>query len=184
MRRLLHLLALILMGMLIHASAQAGSIEINHAAIERGENGYRLASSYDVELNRGLEDALHRGIPLYFTTEVEMSRTRWYWFDETAVSASQTIRIAYNVLTRQYSTSISGGLQQYFNSLDDALFMVRRPNRWTVANYGDLTRGATYTVYVRMMLDTSQLPKPFQVNALNNRDWRLSSDWKRFTFRP
>ena len=30
---------------------------------------------------------------------------------------------------------------------------------------------------VRMRLDTSQLPRPFQINALTNRDWTLSSDW-------
>ena len=35
-----------------------------------------------------------------------------------------------------------------------------------------------------MRLDTAQLPKPFQVNALTNREWTLSSEWKRFRFNP
>jgi hypothetical protein len=35
-----------------------------------------------------------------------------------------------------------------------------------------------------MTLDLSKLPKPFQVNALNNRDWNVSSDWLRFPFSP
>lgn len=184
-RRLFHLLACTLLGLLFHVSAHAADgIEITHASIESSEAGYRLSASFDVELNRGLEDAIHHGIPLYFTTEVEMSRPRWYWFDEKAVTTSQTVRISYNVLTRQYSAAIPGSLQQNFNSLDDALFLVRRPGRWMVAGRGELKRGENYTVAVRMMLDISQLPKPFQVNALNNRDWRLSSDWKRFFFRP
>jgi hypothetical protein len=29
----------------------------------------------------------------------------------------------------------------------------------------------------RVRLDSSQLPKPLQVNAFTNRDWALSSDW-------
>jgi hypothetical protein len=35
-----------------------------------------------------------------------------------------------------------------------------------------------------MALDLSKLPKPFQVNALNNRDWSVSSDWLRIPFSP
>jgi hypothetical protein len=184
-RRLIHLFAFALAGMLMHASAQAASgIDITHAAIETSEAGYRLSSRFDIELNRGLEEAIHHGVPLYFTSEVEISRPRWYWFDERSVYASQTVRISYNVLTRQYNAAVLGSLQQNFGSLDDALFMVRRPGRWVVADPGELKEGQTYVVSVRMMLDISQLPKPFQVNALNNRDWRLSSDWKRFVYRP
>jgi hypothetical protein len=35
-----------------------------------------------------------------------------------------------------------------------------------------------------MRLDTSELPKPFQVSALANRDWKLASDWRRITWSP
>jgi hypothetical protein len=41
-----------------------------------------------------------------------------------------------------------------------------------------------YTAAVRLRLDTSLLPKPLQINALGSRDWNLSSDWYRWTFRP
>jgi hypothetical protein len=30
----------------------------------------------------------------------------------------------------------------------------------------------------------AKLPKPFQINALNNRDWNITSDWVRFPFSP
>jgi hypothetical protein len=35
-----------------------------------------------------------------------------------------------------------------------------------------------------MRLDTAQLPKPFQVNAIASRDWSLASDWHRWTLAP
>jgi hypothetical protein len=130
-----------------------------------------------------LEDAITHGIPLYFTTEVELTRPRWYWFDEKTINASQTIRLSYNVLTRQYRVAIGGSLQQNFSSLDDALSLIRRPSRWVVAEKGRLKAGEHYHVAVRNRLDVTQLPKPFQINALNNSDWRLSSDWKRFTYK-
>ncbi|MBG7621915.1 DUF4390 domain-containing protein [Herbaspirillum sp. AP02] len=165
-------------------TAQAAEITVSQASIEASDQGYRLSVSYDFELNRGLEDALSRGVPLYFTTEVQLTRRRWYWFDETSVSATRTVRVSYNVLTRQYHTAISGQLQQSFSNLDDAMTLIRRPPRWIIADNNTLKSGDAYQVGLRMRLDVAQLPKPFQVNALNNSDWRLSSDWIEFTYKP
>lgn len=133
----------------------ADGIDIVQAHLENAEEGVRLSATYSFELNHGLEDVVSRGIPLYFTTEVEITRPRWYWFDERTINASQTIRISYNVLTRQYHAAIFGGLQQSFPTLDDALSMVRRPNRWVVAERGALKPGAVYNVGLRMRLDRS-----------------------------
>lgn len=161
----------------------ADGIEISQAHLENTDEGYKLSASFEFELNHGLQDAIAHGLPLYFTTEISLTRPRWYWFDEKAVSASQTTRISYNVLTRQYHAAIFGSLQQSFYSLPEALSWIQRPNRWLVAERGKLKSGATYNVSIRMQLDVAQLSKPFQVNALNNRDWRLSSDWKTFSFK-
>jgi hypothetical protein len=171
-----------------HTQAAAENVEIIQAHLEPSEDGYRLSSTFNFELNRGLEDALGRGFSLYFTTDVEITRRRWYWFDETAQSSSQTIRISYDLLTRRYNAAIyqpssTGRLQQNFQTLDDALSLVRRPSRWVVADKGALKAGEPYLVGVRMRLDLAQLSKPFQVHALNNSDWRLSSDWKYFTYK-
>ncbi len=165
-------------------AAHAEGVEITRAGLESTEEGYKLSLALSFDLTRGLEDAVTRGIPLYFTTEVQLTRPRWYWFDEKAVTASQTIRISYNVLTHQYHAAISGRLQQSFSTLDDALSLIRRPNRWLVAERGTLKVGEIYNVAVRMGLDVTRLPKPFQVHAMNSSDWRFSSDWKQFTFRP
>jgi hypothetical protein len=169
--------------LLLPAFARADDVEITRASMESSEEGYKLALSFSFDLTRGLEDAITRGIPLYFTTEVQLMRPRWYWFDEKTISTSQTIRISYNVLTHQYHASISGRLQQSFSSLDDALSLVRRPSRWVVAEKGALKSGETYNVAVRMGLDVARLPKPFQVHAMNSSDWRFMSDWERFTFK-
>lgn len=187
-QRFFHFLTcwLLAMSMLTFASLPARAaegIEIAQAHLENSEEGYKLSATFVFDLNRGLEDVIARGVPLYFTTDVELTRPRWYWFDEKTISASQTIRISYNVLTRQYHAAIIGRLQQSFNTLEDALSMVRRPSRWVVAERGALKSGETYHVAVRMRLDLAQLPKTFQVHALNNSDWRLSSDWKFFTFK-
>ncbi|MES2739571.1 MAG: DUF4390 domain-containing protein [Pseudomonadota bacterium] len=161
----------------------ADGVEITHAHIEAMEEGYKLAASFAFDLNHGLEDAVQHGVPLYFTTTIELTRPRWYWFDEKAIVAQQTSRISYNVLTRQYHVTIGAAVQQSFSSLDDALFLIRRPSRWMVAPRGALKTGETYNVALRMGMDRDYLPKPIQVNAFNNSDWRLSSNTKSFLYK-
>lgn len=185
-RRLFHLLTCCLLALLaqLPLAAHAGdAVEIVQARLEASEEGYRLQASFAFDLNRGLEDAIMRGVPLSFTTEVELTRPRWYWFDEKALLASRTVRISYNVLTRRYHAAISGSLQQSFATLDEVLALIRHPGRWLVAEKGELKPGETYRVAVRMRLDVTQLTKPFQVNALNDSDWQMASDWKRFRFK-
>ncbi|MBJ7314203.1 DUF4390 domain-containing protein [Rugamonas sp. CCM 8940] len=165
------------------AARAAEGVEIKRAYVEAAEEGYRLAAVYGFELNHGLEDAIQFGVQLYFTTEIEFTRPRWYWFDEKAIVARQTSRIWYNVLTRQYHVSIIGSVQQSFSTLEDALFLIRRPSRWLVAPRGALKPGEIYNVTVRMGIDRNYLPKPIQVNAFNNSEWRLASDKKTFQYR-
>lgn len=172
--------------LLIFACAQAQAadgVEITDARIEAAEDGYKLVSNFAFELTPAQEDAIQRGLQLYFTTEVELTRPRWYWYDEKAVSESQTIRISLNLLTRQYTVLIIGSMQQSFATLDDALVLVRRPSRWLIAPRGALKPGQTYAVTVRMFMDRERLSKPMQVNALNNNtQWRLQSKDRKFQY--
>jgi hypothetical protein len=166
------------------AQARAGDmIEITRASIEATDDGYRLAANYAFDLNHGLEDAIQHGVQLYFTTEIELTRPRWWWTDDKAVSSRQTSRIYYNVLTRQYHVSVMGSVQQSFGTLDEALFLIRRPSRWLIAPKGMLKPGEMYNVTLRMFMDREYLQKPLQVNAFNNSDWRLASNKKTFTYK-
>lgn len=183
-RRFFRLLTCCLLAWLVHATSYAASesIEIKQAQLATCEDGYCMSAKFKFDLHPSLKDAISRGMPLYFTTEVELTRPRWYWFDEHAVSIKQTTRISYNVLTRQYSVSVIGSLRQNFRTLEEALMLVQRPFRWVISERGQLTAGEKYSVGVHVLLDVSRLPKPFQVHALNSRKWRLSSDWKRFLY--
>ena len=161
--------------------ARADSIAVQRASLEADNNGWSLDARFDFELNSNLEDAVNKGIPLYFTTDFELSRPRWYWFDEQPVSVSQSIRLSFQPLTREYRVS-SGGLQLGFSSLKDALSVIKHVTSWHVIDRNLVQTGETYTASVRMQLDVALMPKPFQIDAVNNRDWNLASDWKRFNF--
>lgn len=166
------------------SSFAADDIQIGTARIEHSDDTYKLLTSFSLDFNHSLEETLSHGIPLYFKTEIEVRRPIAFWFDEISVAKSRTVRISYNVLTQQYSISIPGTLQRNYSTLEDALSALRYPPSWVIADHSELSVGEKYNVSVRVMLDVSQLPKPFQINALNNRDWRLVSDWKQFSYAP
>ncbi|WP_373925210.1 DUF4390 domain-containing protein [Duganella sp. sic0402] len=181
--RLLIAPLLLMLALLPQPSLAAEGVEIRRALVEATEDGYRLSATYGFELSHEMEDALQYGRTLYFYTEIEFTRPRWYWFDEKAITARQTISLSYNVLTRQYNVAVSGSVHQSFSSMEDALFLIRRPNRWIVAARDKLKTGETYTVKLSMGLDPNYVPKPLKVNALNNSEWRLASDKKTFQYR-
>ena len=160
---------------------RADTISVQRASLQADGTGWSLDARFDFQLNSSLEDAVNKGIPLYFTTEFQLSRARWYWFDEQPVSVSQSVRLSFQPLTREYRVS-TGGLQQGFATLTDALAVIRHVTSWHVIDRSQVNLNDTYTASVRMQLDTALMPKPFQIDAVNNRDWKLGSDWKRFTF--
>ncbi len=165
----------------VAAPANADPIAVQRASLQADGSGWSLDARFEFELNSSLVEAVNRGVPLYFTTDFELTRARWYWFDEQPVSVSQTWRLSFQPLTREYRVS-SGGLQLGFGSLDDALAVIKHVTSWHVIDRTQVRAGETYTASVRMELDTALMPKPFQVDAVNNRDWSLASDWKRFIF--
>jgi hypothetical protein len=168
------------------AHAAEGTVDITRAGIEASDEGYRLDANYSFDLNPGLEQAVQRGLPLYFTTEIELTRPRWWWTDDRAVSTRRTLRLHYDVLTRQYVVlvvGVAGSIQQTYPTLDDALFPIRHPNRWVIARKGQLKPGETYNVTLRMYMDREYMQKPLQVDAFNNADLRLASHKKTFTYR-
>lgn len=142
-------------------------------------DGVALYAQFDFEMPAALEDAVNRGIALYFVVDFEMFRSRWYWFDKKLVDRAMTYRLTYSPLTRQYRLA-RGTLAQPFDTLAEALATIKRVRGWKVIDKGVIRsdeEARDYRAQLRLRLDTSQLPKPFQVNALTNSDWTLTSDW-------
>ena len=142
-----------------------------------GGDALLLNATFEFELPQALEEAVQKGIALYFNIEFELFRKRWYWFDRRVASSTLTYRLSYSPLTRQYRLA-RGGLSQSFESLDEALALLKSVRNWKVAEKSVLSPRDEYTAQVRMRLDVTQLPKPFQVNAITSREWTLTSDWR------
>jgi hypothetical protein len=165
------------------ANAGSSSIDLINAALtlapDRG--AWVITADFKLSLSPAVEEAVNRGLPLYFVSEFELIRPRWYWRDERAVTAQINYKLWFNSLTRQYRLS-ANSYQTTYERLEDALGVISRLRGWRVAEADRIKKNDSYEAWLRLRLDTSQLPKPFQVGAIANRDWNPESEWKKFPF--
>ena len=181
------------------AGARAGeAIELTAAALQPSPSEadtWLLAADFELSLSAELEEAVNRGLPLYFVAEFELSRPRWWWWDERVSTASRTWRLSYHALSRQYRVAL-GAYVQRFATLSEALAVFTRIRGWAVIDRERLRSiwplldrerlraNESYVAALRLRLDTAQLPKPLQMNALTSREWNPASEWTRFPFTP
>lgn len=159
------------------ADERIGVIAAALEPVPGGGAGAVLNATFEFEVPQALEEAVQKGIAVYFNIEFELFRRRWYWFDRKISTNTLTYRLSYSPLTRQYRLA-RGGLSQSFESLEEALGLLKSVRQWKVIEPGVLSPRDSYEAQVRMRLDVTQLPKPFQVNAITSREWNLASDWR------
>lgn len=159
---------------LLAAIAWAAS---NHAHIKNAEMLLRedvwyLQADLDVQLGRGLEDALHKGIELAFLYEFQIIKPQKYWFDDEVLTERKTLTLSYHALTRQYLLQAEQH-QKAFDSLADAKRELTQIRDWRLTPRSTLEKSETYQAALKMHLDRSKLPKALQVDALGESDWEL-----------
>ena len=173
--------ALVLVVVAAFARADVG--EVTQLRLERTDEGVLLSSAVKFELPPSVEDALLKGIPMFFVAEATLLRDRWYWYDKQVASAQRHMRLSYQPLTRRWRLQVSAqpigssglALGQNFDTQDEALDAVKHVARWKIADVGDLEPDARYSVDFRFHLDVSQLPRPFQIGAVGHADWNISA---------
>lgn len=142
------------------------------------ENVYRLNASIDFRLNSTVTEALHNGVALPLTVEIEIARKRSYMWDETIATLSQQYFLAYEPLPRRYAaTNIASGSTDYYSSLYDALDAIGSIKNLHLVNSDLLQRGSSYIGSLRSYLDIDSLPIALRMIAYANSNWRLGSEW-------
>ena len=175
--RLLRVSAILVLaaGFLLSGNVHAENIRIKSVALDAADEGYQFNADVEITLNPMLERSLGKGIVLYFVSELSLLDPRWYWLDEKVARSKQREALSYYALTRQYRLS-RGALSQNYSTLKETLQALGRlRNRPIVAN-SELNQDTEYIAELRVWLDLSRLPKPFQVEALSSKEWNLSSD--------
>lgn len=173
------LLALALL--LAWCAGAARAAELTALRTERGEDGIYLSANVRFDMPNAIEEALLKGIALIFVVEAEIYRERWYWTDKRVASASRSLRLAYQPLTRRWRLSQGGeaggpgrvALAQSYDSLPEALAAIERISQWKIAEPGDVD-GSSHVLQFRFRLDLGALPRPFQIGMAGQREWQIS----------
>ena len=174
LRILRQTLAWLLLGTLLLAAsgARAQSVELKSLKLERRDAELTLEFNTRLTLGPAIEDALQRGVPMYFVASTVVYRNRWYWRDERITRLSRSWRLAYQPLTGSWRVSLVGGLGQGYATLAEALAPLSRVSGWRLLEGEKLEPGERYYVDFSFRLDNSQLPQPMQIDL--GGDWKLS----------
>ena len=170
---------------LVQASRPALAAELSQLKVERADDGVYLSAFVVFDLTPVVEDALMKGIPMFFVAEADIYQNRWYWTDRRVASATRTIRLAFQPLTRHWRVNIATGLingsaglratlNQNYDTLPEALSAVQRLSRWRIADNAEIDPDIVHTLEFGFRLDLSQLPRPFQIGVAGQRDWTIA----------
>lgn len=165
------------------ALAQPPTTEIAQLRVVRSDEGILLSAHVTFELPAVIDDALDKGIPMFFVTEAALFRDRWYWYDKQVAIVARHMRLSYQPLTRRWRLVVSHtpigssglALGQTFDTREEAMAAVQRISHWKIADSADVDPDARYNVDFRFRLDLSQLPRPFQIGALGHADWNITA---------
>jgi hypothetical protein len=165
------------------AWAQTSSVELIELMPVRKDNALLLNAQLKLELGPVVEDALIKGLAVHFVAEAEVLRERWYWTDKKTGAASRYYRLAFQPLTRRWrlnvssepisGTGMAGSISQNFETLAEALNVIRRQSTWKIVDAQSLDPDARQRLRYEFRLDVSQLPRPFQIAAGSQADWSL-----------
>ncbi|GKT26606.1 DUF4390 domain-containing protein [Acidovorax sp. SUPP3334] len=176
------LAALLCMCLALWSPAALAQPDATDLRVEASEEGLYLSTTLQFELPELAEDALYKGISMYFVAEADVVRERWYWYDKPVAHSVRYLRLSYQPLTRRWrlnqssapfaNTGLGVALGQNFDDLGDALSAMQRISRWKIADAEEVS-GGPYTVHFQFRLDMSQLPRPFQIGAVGRSGWDL-----------
>jgi hypothetical protein len=166
------------------ASQTALATEVSQLRVERSDEAVYLSANVSFELPLVVEDALFKGIAMFFVVEADIYRDRWYWYDKRITTATRTMRLAFQPLTRRWRLNILPGtisvtglrasLSQNYDSLPEAMAAIQRISRWRIADATEVESDARHNVEFRFRLDLSQLPRPFQIGVAGQKDWTIA----------
>ena len=142
----------------------------------------QLSTVLPLELPPLVEDALLQGIPVHFVQEARFVSERWYWSDKVVSHVQRYMRLSFQPLTRRWRLHFSSSpltdrvqsgtsLGFTFDTQSEALAVMQRINRWTVAALSELPSSGELQLDVQMRIDTSQLPRPLQIGNASRPGW-------------
>ena len=163
---------LLLCWLALAGPVRAQGIDLTTFELARADGALLLDFVAKPALSKAVEDAMQRGVPVYFVAQATLYRSRWYWRDERVARVHRSWRLAYQPLTNSWRVGL-GALSQNAATLAEALAVVTRASQWRLAELAQLDPESRYTLDFSWRLDTSQLPGPMSIGLPGANEFAL-----------
>lgn len=166
----------------------AGNVHKQKLQAIYGNGALYVSAKLQIHLDKEVEDALRKGVPLVFVTHAKLTQKRWYWYDKDVVERYRITRLSYVPLTREWQVRdvespdgkrrgpevFAASLNLRFATLDEALAAVQTISDWKIADMrADELDGGQYVDF-DFKLDLTGLPKPFQLGIGSDSGWDVA----------
>lgn len=156
----------------------AASVQVQHIQTRLLDKVYYLDAQLEYVLTEPMLEALHKSVPLTFVLNIEVFRTRNYWWNDAVTSLEQRYQLAYLPLTQQYQVrNLNSGAIYHLPALQIALSVLGTVVDLPLLDQDLLAVDQAYQARLRAQLDIEELPVPLRLLSYFSGEWRLRSEW-------
>lgn len=170
---------------LVLAFPARADFRVEEAETSLEQSVYTLDAEIDIDFSDQALEALRNGVPLTVVLDIEVTRKRAWWMDESVAHLEQRYRIWYHALSDQYLLrNLNSSAQYSFQSLGRALRALGTVEGLPILDEELVDASQHYEVSLRARLDIESLPSPLRPLAYVSPGWRLASPWYTWPLAP
>ena len=165
--------------------SHAEGFKILAAETKLKEHVFHLDANMDLKFSDDALEALRSGVPLIVLVNIEVQKSRSWWWDKTIAKLEQGYLLLYHALSEKYIIhNLNSGAQTNYISLNTALYSLSNIRDFPLIDKNLLEKDDEYYVRLRTYLDIESLPAPMRPIAYISSQWQLDSDWFSWPLKP
>lgn len=158
--------------------ALAQGFTVQSATTELKDEVFVLSARIDYQFSEDTLEALNNGVPLFIGVDIEVLRERRWWWDDSIAKLGQRYLLIYHALSEKYVLhNLNSGAQTNYSYLSAALQALGRIDNLPLIDASFLGNKGRHIGRIRAYLDIESLPAPVRPLAYLSPNWRLESDW-------
>ena len=178
------LLATLLLGA-GQGTALAQGFTVQSAETKLEDKVFVLSARIEYQFSEDTLEALENGVPLFIGVDIEVLRERRWWWDDSIAKLGQRYLLLYHALSEKYVVhNLNSGAQSNYSYLSAALDALGKIDNLPLIDESFLGSKGKFIGRIRAYLDIESLPAPVRPLAYLSPNWRLESDWFKWSLKP
>jgi hypothetical protein len=154
-----------------------GVLEVQSAFVNLADGVYQLHARVKYPANGETVTALRDGVSLSYDLDVEISRSRRYWFDADVTAITLHRELTYHAVSERYLVRDRSGAQSSFATLEEALASLGTVDGWPILVASQVPLDSEYRVSVRASVRRGKLTDALRALLFWNDGWQRESEW-------